>query len=136
MTLGTTYDDPRSYCEYYKTNFGNRMVKSLKGVKDGGLGGEGRRGGVAKGGLGLLKKIEPGLGAGEGLGEGENKQGWPLGMMQLRSMGGRVARVKKENQYSQYIDSRLMTCELGLIESKQDTIGVEEREELDSGGSG
>lgn len=137
-------DAPRSYCEYYKTSFQKRKVLPIKKQKDNThcslqkesiLAPVTSRRSITKDASLLLKKIEP-VTLTKAIKTPETKQIFAFKNMHFRTMNHPLAKVKKDNQYSKYINSKMMNNEMGLGASEREKISPEKAMRPDRGGSG
>jgi hypothetical protein len=138
-------DGPRSYCEYYKTSFQKRKVLPIKKKKDNThcslqkesiLASDTSRRSITKDASFLLKKIEPGTPTREAFKAPETQQMWAFKNMHFRTMNHPLAKVKNDNQYSKYINSKIMNNEMGLGASEREKISPKKASGSDRGGSG
>jgi hypothetical protein len=138
-------DAPRSYCEYYKTNFQKRKALPIKMQKDNTycspqkdsiLAPDTSRRSITNDASITLKKIEPGTPTRKAFAAPETKQILTFKNMHFRTMNHPLAKVKKDNQYNKDINSKLMNYEMGLNASERERISPEKAKGSEGGGSG
>jgi hypothetical protein len=83
-----------------------------------------------------LKKIEPGTATREAFKIPETQQMLAFKNMHFRTMNHPLAKVKKDNQYSKYINSKIMNNEMGLGASEREKISPDKARGSDRGSSG